>query len=314
MTSCDPCHAPAAGEPDPPKLQPAVYEMKGSFSHGKHAARGGGGKLCATCHAAVMKSDDQYLPRPDAKTCATAGCHDGTVFAITAACTRCHADPGKSIERPKLERFSHAHHAVAQLPCASCHVVKGTEVVSVGHAACAKCHADEFGTLKPHICLACHQSIEPWRHLIVDRLPPPATEFGATLRHDHHDKPCADCHKLDTAGHELRTPRGHASCNGCHLASGGPAPQLGECEGCHSAGLQSMRDIVRAGAAWSVRKKFHHARHTASACTDCHTDLHAASVAELATPAKATCARCHEGRTAFKLTGTTCTRCHPGAR
>jgi predicted CXXCH cytochrome family protein len=192
--------------------------------------------------------------------------------------------------------------------------VRGKEVASTGHAACVGCHAEDFGIQKPKICLACHTSIEPWRHLLLDRLPPPATEFGATLQHDRHPQPCTDCHKLDTTGHELRTPRGHAACNACHLASGGPAPQLGQCEGCHTRGMQSMRDIVRAGAAWSVRRQFHHAPHAKAACTDCHTDLSAASVADLATPAKRTCAGCHDGRASFKLTGTTCTRCHAGAK
>jgi hypothetical protein len=72
-----------------------------------------------------------------------------------------------------------------------------------------------------------------------------------------------------------------------------------------------MRDITRRGAAWSVRQRFHHATHTAP-CATCHVDMSAPSIADLATPAKATCAGCHEGRTAFKLTGTTCTRCHVG--
>jgi len=29
---------------------------------------------------------------------------------------------------------------------------------------------------------------------------------------------------------------------------------------------------------------------------------------------QAACASCHEGQTAFKLTGTTCTRCHLGSK
>ncbi len=312
MTKCEPCHAAASGDPQPPQLQPAFYKMS-AFSHPKHAARGTAGKTCTTCHATLAQSNEQFLPRPTAETCGTSGCHDGTgAFALTVACTRCHADARASVERPQLLRFSHQHHAGANLPCASCHKVVGTEITSTGHAACVACHQADFGSRKPKICLACHSSIEPWRHLIVDRLPPPATEFGANLDHKLHDRPCAQCHTLDTATHELRPPRGHGACSGCHGGTTGPAPHLADCEGCHTAGLQSMRDIVRRGAAWSVRERFHHAPHTAP-CVECHVDMSAPSIAALATPPKATCARCHDGRAAFKLTGTSCTRCHVGA-
>ena len=310
MASCEQCHAAASGDPQPPQLKPAVYSMKSSFSHAKHAARGAAGSACITCHATLAQSNDQFLPRPTAATCAIGGCHDGApAFAITEACTRCHVDPALAVERLPVEQFRHALHAKA--PCASCHKVAGNEVTSTGHAACVACHGDEFGSRKPRICLACHSSIEPWRHLIVDRLPPPASEFGADLEHGVHDRPCASCHSLDTATHQLRPPRGHGACSGCHLASTGPAPHLDDCTGCHTAGLQSARDVIRRGAAWSVRQRFRHATHGA-ACAACHVDMSAKSIANLATPAKEACAHCHEGRTAFKLTGTTCTRCHVG--
>ena len=310
MATCEPCHAAASGDPKPPELGPTMYSMKSSFSHSKHATRGPAGAACATCHAALAKSNDQFLPRPTAATCAASGCHDGAGgFAITEACTRCHVDPATAVVRMPVVRYRHALHA--KLPCATCHKVAGNEVTSTGHAACVGCHAAEFGSPGPRICLACHSSIEPWRHLVVDRLPPPASEFGADLAHGKHDRPCAECHSLDTATHELRPPRGHGACSGCHLATTGPAPHLDDCAACHTAGLQSARDITRRGAAWSVRQRFHHRTHTAP-CTTCHVDMSAASIADLATPPKATCAGCHEGRTAFKLTGTTCTRCHVG--
>ncbi|HEY6178436.1 MAG TPA: cytochrome c3 family protein, partial [Kofleriaceae bacterium] len=64
---------------------------------------------------------------------------------------------------------------------------------------------------------------------------------------------------------------------------------------------------------------FDHASHARAAdgqplaCVACHVELHGPDVAVLATPAKATCAPCHDGTTAFKLTGITCTRCHRAA-
>jgi predicted CXXCH cytochrome family protein len=91
--------------------------------------------------------------------------------------------------------------------------------------------------------------------------------------------------------------------------SGGPAPQLGTCDGCHQLGLAAARESQREAAQWSVRRAFDHRKHGGE-CTSCHTDLHASGLLELATPAKATCVPCHDGKAAFKLTGTTCKKCH----
>lgn len=278
---CSFCHIAATGDPAPPRLKPPVYAMT-SFRHDKHD------KNCTQCHAAIAQSNDQFLPRPDAKSCAS--CHD-----IAQKCTLCHTTSGP-IEKVKVLRFRHATHD--QAPCASCHRVQGNEVVSVGHAACTGCHAEDFGSRTPRVCMACHTSIEPWRKLIVDRLPPPSTEFGAALDHGKHPQPCAQCHTLTTQTHELRPPRGHLACSSCH------AKELANCAMCHTAGVQAERDITRRGAAWSVRERFTHRTHT-GACADCHKD-------PMTPPAKASCAPCHDGKSAFALTGTTCTRCHVG--
>jgi len=101
--------------------------------------------------------------------------------------------------------------------------------------------------------------------------------------------------------------------------STGPAPRMTACEACHRRGLAEDRQRARLAAPWTVRARFDHASHAAAtranppACDTCHTDLRAANVAALPTPAKAVCAPCHDGTAAFKLTGTTCTRCHLGA-
>jgi c(7)-type cytochrome triheme protein len=326
MTACTGCHKPATGAPLPPSIIHAEINAKGAFSHARHAARSAEGAVCTTCHQAVLNSDDNVLPAPSAKTCAAARCHDGTrAFAITATCTRCHRDPNQSgfkVERPSA-RYVHATHTEVHLPCATCHPLTRTgEVVVVGHAPCATCHAEDFGLRRPRICGACHNATEPWRALIADRGPPERTEFGATLDHGKHAAACTSCHVLTTPVTQLRPPRGHRACTGkaCHAVTGGPAPQLGACESCHRQGLALDRQVARLAAPWSVRTRFDHASHAkASAsnpvgCNACHVDLRAPDVTALGTPPKATCAPCHDGATAFKLTGTTCTRCHPGAR
>ncbi len=318
MSACETCHVRASGSPQPPSLVPVTVPIV--FSHRAHASHAPAGRACATCHASIIDTDDNTLPRPDAKSCALAGCHDAhAAFAITASCTKCHKDPPTRtfhIERP-VARFSHAAHApLTKQPCAACHQLAPSGEIRAGtHDACtgSGCH-DDFGSAKPKICGACHNTTEPWRALAADRGPAEASEFGATLDHGKHAEPCASCHQLRTAKHELRTPRGHASCAtaGCHAVTSGPAPNMTACNACHVLGEETARLADRTHAPWTVRGMFVHDAAHALACVSCHDDLTATTARAIATPKKATCAPCHDGKAAFKLTGTTCTRCHAG--
>ncbi len=326
MTTCKGCHVPGSGTPDPLQLAVPTNTVTSTFSHAKHASRGGTGGRCVSCHAEIREVDDNVLPRPKASSCGTRGCHDGaTAFAVTAACTKCHEQPpqGKFVVARPSARFSHAQHQDTQLACAACHPQGTTgEVLVTGHAACASCHAADFAEREPKICGACHNATEPWRKLVADRLPPERSEFGATLDHAHHPSACTSCHTLTTATTQLRPARGHGSCMtaGCHAMRGGPAPQLGACEACHALGLTARRVALRMSAPWSVRATFDHAPHqrasdgSAIACAACHDDLEGKHVTDLPAPPKKQCAPCHDGTTAFKLTGTSCTRCHTGTR
>ena len=319
MSACGACHPPAVGKPQPPELQVVQDTVTSEFSHAKHAARSAAGKDCTTCHAGIRDTDDSELPRPNVAACAT--CHDGrAAFATTTACTRCHTkDPGKfTVARPEA-RFAHTGpHAqlLKDQPCITCHVLaRSGEVTVTGHAACASCHAADFGARTPKICGACHNATEPWRHLLADRPYPDATEFGANLDHGKHGGPCESCHALGTKTTQLRAPRGHVACTGaaCHAVGSGPPPQLAACDGCHRLGLAAARVAKRATDVWSVRVAFDHKPH-ALPCTTCHVDLGSADVLALPAPSKPTCAPCHDGNRAFKLTGTTCTRCHLGTK
>jgi len=320
MTACEKCHPAASGRPQPPELRTIQNSIGSIFSHARHAARSRDGRECTTCHAAIARTNASELPRPTVAECAH--CHDGKqAFATTVACTRCHAAPTEhfDVARPEA-RFSHAgpHWAfVAGEPCSTCHALdKNGDATAPGHAACTACHADDLGKRSPTICGACHISTEPWRHLRADRPPPDASAFGATLDHDKHAGDCTRCHSLTTKDAELRMPHGHAACTGsaCHAATGGPAPALGECRACHALGRNAARVAARAADPWSVRTAFSHTPHAQAACTTCHTDLHGGNVVELATPPKPTCASCHDGASAFSLTGTTCRKCHTSAR
>jgi predicted CXXCH cytochrome family protein len=331
MSACKGCHTAGAGSPDPPAmLRTADTQIlvTGAFSHARHGARGAAGRQCTTCHAGITSTDDNQLPRVVAKSCAAAACHDGrAAFPITSSCTKCHPTAPTDrfrVARPAA-RFSHTAHVLHlnnKLDCAACHALSRTgEAISRGHAPCAGCHADDFGARDPKTCGACHTATEPWRALVADQLPPDRSEFGATLDHAKHPGDCSGCHALTTSRAQLRPPRGHRACTGkgCHAVTGGPAPLLSACDGCHQRGLADPRSAARLAAAWSVRARFDHATHELDsagpiACTSCHVDLASPHVLGLATPPKATCARCHDGKVSFKLTGTACTRCHVGAK
>lgn len=337
MAKCTSCHGPGSGSPLPPKLREPIDTVVAEFSHPKHAARGGLGAQCTTCHAEIRDTDDSILPRPKQKACAVGGCHDGKpTFSVTSACTKCHTAPPPwkfDVERP-TERYSHATtHKDVKIACITCHPLGVTgEVLVSGHAPCVACHEERFGERRrptdpidpnrpKQICGACHNATEPWRKLTADRPPPERTEFGASLAHGSHGSDCKACHSLATSTAQLRPPRGHRACTGtaCHAVKGGPRPELTACESCHQLGLAAKRLAVRTTLPWSVRATFDHAPHrlakdgTEVACTTCHADLSAASLLQIAAPPKVTCQPCHDGTTAFKLTGTTCTKCHPGA-
>lgn len=321
MTSCASCHAPAWGPARSAELVTGPFALAG-FSHAGHAKKAPGA-ACKSCHGAVAAATAADLPAPTMSDCSSAGCHDGAkAFATTEACTRCHtAAPTTSYELVRPDRrYSHEKHR-SRLPdpaCATCHGLdRRGEASSPGHRACsdAACHQADFAATAPVTCGACHVAIEPWRPLRADALPPPDTEFGATMPHRRHAErglTCTGCHSVSVAQRELRPPRGHVGCrgDGCHAKGAAtPSPALDDCGSCHRPGVVDARIQERLAAAWSVRARFVHAPHAASTCESCHDTVW--TVDNLpAAPAKATCNGCHDGTTSFKMTGHGCARCH----
>jgi hypothetical protein len=345
MDQCESCH-----RASPPPSPQGRITVTAAFSHPRHqryaaaAAQtaaappglGTAGAACLPCHRDLATENQLAPSHPTAASCATAACHDGrAAFAITERCTQCHREAPSTfyaVARP-TQRFVHRQHAaaLAAVPCQGCHrlgsassgaaAATAATIERAGHAACASCHAADFGAAEPVICGACHSSTEPWRTLRADRLPADRTEFGARLDHAAHPQPCERCHTLDTASRQLRPPRDHSACtgNGCHQTAGGAAPMLTECAGCHQLELVVEREQQRRRAPWSVRQRFDHVRHrsdgngAALACASCHTSV-VGALARMPTPAKRTCEPCHDGRTAFSVTGVGCNRCHGGVR
>lgn len=316
MTACAACHT-LTGEAHP-ELDHGPLEV--AFTHDGHAKQATAD--CKACHAAVAAATTTDLGAIGHADCRSAGCHDGTgpAFATTEACTRCHAEaPAVTypLDRPRF-RFSHARHKprIGDVACSTCHAIDARgEAPPPPHRACADgaCHQKDFEIRAPQTCGACHVSIEPWRALEADALPRVETEFGAVMPHARHadlGPTCADCHSLTTSRRQKRPPRGHRSCtgDGCHAESSGPTPQLTACTSCHRSGLVSEHVHERQSADWSVRARFDHALHPGD-CTACHDQV-AFTDALPGPPAKASCAACHDGTTAFKMTGHGCVRCH----
>jgi c(7)-type cytochrome triheme protein len=316
ITDCARCHIQAFGPTARPVLAIGVLPVTGAFRHEQAAHRG---TPCVTCHRATASSANDLLAPPTKASCATSNCHDGkAAFATTAMCARCHqrAPTGTFVVARPTERFNHARHETrngSAQPCSACHRNGNNEPSAPSHDTCVSCHADDFASITPKICGACHQSTEAWRHLPADQRPLPTSEFGAQLDHRVHPAPCSSCHTLTTTTTELRPARGHSACITCHQAQA--KPRITECAACHVRGLAAQRMSQRSAAPWSTRTVFNHRSHAGAApqapCSDCHTIAPTTgSTLDFPAPPKAACARCHDGARAFSVTSTQCRRCH----
>lgn len=334
MSACDGCHRPAYGPATAPHLTPGPYPVDAAFSHRAHWPHT---RACDSCHDAVAGAGDNALPAPTMADCAA--CHDGTQAFSTVAdtCTRCHQRPRISVRRrdvaTEVARFSHREHAARglDLDCARCHRLgEGGRPLppAADHSPCsdAGCHAAEFASLTPTICTGCHVGDEPWRALHYDRPPAGATELGSRFSHRAHligERPrmtgsCTACHDTRSASRDLRLGRDHDDCTGSGCHDSGAEPALDDCSGCHQLGLIPDRARARAAAEWSVRPRFDHDAHRVDPrtsaplrCTDCHLGASESErVPTMPTPPKSTCTGCHDGETAFKVTGHGCVRCH----
>jgi hypothetical protein len=326
MDACEGCHQRAFGPTQGPRSAASRYPVTGRFDHRRHerhlAARE---RPCLTCHTAAATADGEEVPRPAMTTCEP--CHDGNAAFATLAteCRRCHAWPDQPVPDPLprgLRGFDHAaHRAVAD--CASCHALAddGSALpAGRGHQPCADaaCHADDFRALTPVTCGVCHVGVEPWRGL-HRHLSPPSGALELVFAHASHlatdaarsARPCRSCHR-DRAG-GLVVDGGHALCSGpsCHARAGASAqPALEACGGCHRPA------VARPRGPWSVAATFRHVGHLRTAggepiaCETCHARL--GDGEPMPAPSKPRCAPCHDGLTAFKMTGHGCERCHGG--
>ena len=291
-----------------------------------HAARGGAARTARRATRRSATTDDRAscrarprrlraLPRRQARVRG-----DRRVHALPRRAAR--AVVHRRAPRRAVSPRRAARDAGRGEPCTTCHPLdaKTGEVAIVGpRRVHAQCHADDFGARKPKICGACHNATEPWRHLAPIAACPTTTEFGAIAR--SREAP-ARVHELPRAAHAR--PRSCARRAATRVrrqrlsrGDGGPAPQLADCAACHALGLAPSARQARAQRAvvGARRVRSRAARRKDRALHDVpHRHDARDRRSRSPTPAKATCAPCHDGTRAFKLTGTTCPRCHGGER
>lgn len=231
-------------------------------------------------------------------------------------------------------RFGHEFHkgkGVAVDDCASCHGIRGFKIEPVtrgnDHKPCngEACHASEYMSREPKICVVCHDTNEPWVKQTARIRDLSSSEFGGEISHKTHqgDKArkggvqCESCHgDVYERGNK---PEAHAVCGSCH--QGGLEPDMSNCGSCHKLGYQETRR--KAGSRYAVRARFDHTDHNtdprskkrkAPGCKTCHVGIKDAStLAEISSPTMQSCDACHDGELAFKTTGFGCAKCHGDA-
>lgn len=247
-----------------------------------------------------------------------------------------YAAQGEPEPAPKSKeiRFSHEFHkgqGVEVDACASCHGIRGSKIEPVtrgkDHQPCnnAGCHASEYMSREPKICVVCHDSNDPWVKQTARIRKLSSSEFGGEISHKTHqsDKAskggvkCESCHgNVYESGDK---PDAHAVCGSCH--QGGLEPNMGDCGSCHKLGYQASRR--KTASQYSVRARFDHSDHdrdprsktaVAPDCKTCHLGIKEAStLSEIPAPTMKSCDTCHDGTHAFKTTGFGCVKCHGDA-
>ncbi len=240
----------------------------------------------------------------------------------------------KKATKPAEIRYSHEVHTkrgVDQGVCENCHVLDEKYTVlapTLGkdHMPCAdsECHASEFFSKEPMICVVCHTDARPWIKQKAELKQRRRSDFGGDLSHKTHagarvggrgaNGACKKCHGNVFGGTPARA--GHDDCAPCHEKQSAPA--MGECGGCHKLGARKAR-VKAKTSEWGVAALFAHNTHgkdpTANGaetkCTTCHQTIPTANkLAEIRNPTMRSCDACHDGEAAFKTTGFECYRCH----
>lgn len=246
----------------------------------------------------------------------------------------------------EAQRFTHADHLGAEatrmngdvpLACVDCHPRSdaATWVTArpgkAEHAPCDTCHADAFRAPPGPLCATCHSDVDPRREGHGPLVPyPPRTarwSLGGGFSHAKHLGPavrlegraldCEDCHRVAGADAAFATLPVHDDCARCH-APDGPAASAARMDDCRQCHASEGPGRLRAYEQNDVR--FTHGRHRIDQsgaeipCSRCHGAIPDSAAGDIALPAMATCATCHEDpkRTPDRVRIAQCGICHVG--
>lgn len=237
---------------------------------------------------------------------------------------------GKPVVSDGVLRFGHQLHkekGVAVDSCKDCHSLEidfSVAGVTRGrdHQPCnnSACHASEYSSKTPRICVVCHESSTPWIAQKARLRTLSSSEFSGDFSHAKHvgSTPCKNCHGDVLTGQSK--PKAHPQCGSCH--QGAVKPGMSDCGTCHSFGVAATQQLT--DSRYTVGARFRHATHQvdprkntgeAPGCQLCHSAVSKAeTLSQLRSPTMQSCDACHDGKTAFKTSGFGCVKCHGNAR
>jgi mRNA-degrading endonuclease YafQ of YafQ-DinJ toxin-antitoxin module len=312
-----------------------VNTWEGAAAEFDHASVANGFELvgahapleCASCHI-PPGTDLIYTPagQDDCVACHQADYdtqHAGTGFPVD--CLDCHTVDtwiGATFDHATVANGFDLVGAHAPLPCASCHILPGMELIytPAGQDDCVACHQADYdtqhaGTGFPVDCLDCH-TVDTWIGATFDHA---TVGNGFELVGAHAPLPCASCHILP--GMELiYTPAGQDDCIACrqadydtqHAGTGFPT----DCLVCHTVDTWMGAQFVdHDGQYFPIYSGAHSGRW--DTCQTCHEVASDFTVF--------TCFNCHEhdqasmdsdhqGRDGYVYESTACYSCHPDGR
>jgi hypothetical protein len=301
--SCTSCHSDHHGlnfriiRFEPEKFD---HSLTGYVLTGAHA-----GKLCRDCHQprfiAEKSIRDKKFTYLGLNTDCLA-CHDDVhQKTLPGKCTDCH---GEDHFKPAV-RFDHNKTAYSltgkhtTVPCQSCHPVtlrnnKKFQVFrGLNYASCTGCHTDAHNNRFGQQCTDCHSTASFREIKNKENFDHTKTAFPLTGR--HKGVPCTACHKRG-----VTVPVNHTFCTDCHtdyhenqFAKNGVAASCTDChttdgfsgssftiERHNESGVFTLKGAHLATPCFACHKKSEkwNFRNVGSVCSDCHSNVHSASM------------------------------------
>jgi c(7)-type cytochrome triheme protein len=294
------------------------------FSHGIHTGMFG----CGECHPDLFKAQNNsnhvtMKAMEEGKSCGA--CHDGeTAFGVAGDCVTCHSNAKDiTIESRGVGpvMFSHDIHT-GMFGCVECHPDVFRPKNNNNHPtmksmeegrSCGACHNGEAAFGVGGDCVTCHT-------IAVDITIQTENVGKVMFSHDIHTGMfgCGECHPgvfqaQNNSNHTtMKAMEEGKSCGACHDGSTAFGV-AGDCATCHTEATDIAIQTENVG-----KVTFSHGIHLGMfGCGECHPGLfkpqnnsNRATMKEMEDGAS--CGACHDGGTAFGVSGD-CATCHTQA-